>query len=165
MDIGTGSGCLIISLIKNNQNCYGHGIDISKKAIEIASINAKIHQVQNKIKFFNIDVDKYKSNKYDLILSNPPYLNRIDLLRLDDDVKLHEPKKALFGGICGFEEIEKVIKRSSDLLKVSGKLILEIDHQQKRKTAELLKEKGFFINKFCKDLRGNFRVIVSTKIY
>ncbi len=164
LDIGTGSGCLVISLIKIKQNCYGHAIDISKKALEIANINAKIHQVQNKIKFFNIDVDKYKSNKYDLILSNPPYVNRIDLLRLEDDVKLHEPKKALFGGNCGFIEIEKVIKKSNQLLKVGGKLIIEIGHKQKFRTAEMLKKKGFLINKYCKDLKGKFRVIVSTKL-
>ena len=70
-------------------------IDISKEALKVAKINANMHQIRNKIKFLNIDIDKFNSNKYDLIISNPPYINKIDLNRLDDDVRLYEPKLAL----------------------------------------------------------------------
>ena len=65
--------------------------DISKEALKVAKINAKLHHLENKIKFFNIDIDKFNSNKYDLIISNPPYINIVDLNRLDDDVRLYEP--------------------------------------------------------------------------
>ena len=101
----------IISLLNERPNCYATAIDISKEALKVAKSNAKMHHLENKIKFFNIDIDKFNSNKYDLIISNPPYINKVDLNRLDDDVKLYEPKLALYGGVNGFESIKKVIKK------------------------------------------------------
>ena len=106
-------------------------IDISKKAINVAKTNAKLHQLENKINFINIDIDKYKSYNYDLIISNPPYINSIDLNRLDDDIKFHEPKIALSGGSDGFRDIKKVIIKSKKLLKINGKLILKLDINKK----------------------------------
>ena len=84
MDIGTGSGCIIISLLKERSKCKATAIDISSKALKVAKTNAKLHHLENKIKFFNIDIDKFIPNKYDLILSNPPYINSVDLKRLDE---------------------------------------------------------------------------------
>ena len=75
LDIGTGSGCIIISLLKERPKCLATAIDISKEALKVAKYNAKLHHLENKIKFFNNDIDKFNSNKYDLIISNPPYLN------------------------------------------------------------------------------------------
>ena len=164
LDIGTGSGCLIISLLNERINCFGTAIDISKEAIKVAKINAKLHHLQNKIKFFNIDIDKFNSSKYDFIISNPPYVNKIDLNRLDDDVKLYEPRLALYGGVTGFDEIKKVIKKSSKLLKYNGKLVIEIGDKQKNYTIRNLLENGFYINKICKDFSGKDRCLVSTKI-
>ena len=92
LDVGTGSGCIIISIIKERPNCYGTAIDISKKAINIAKFNAKMHHLENKIKFINIDIDKFNHNKYDFIVSNPPYINKFDLKRLDDNVKFLNQK-------------------------------------------------------------------------
>ena len=164
LDIGTGSGCLIISLLKERSNCFASAIDISKEAIKVAKINAKLHHLENKIKFFNIDIDKFNSNKYDLIISNPPYVNKIDLNRLDDDVRLYEPRSALYGGITGFDEIRKVINKSSKLLKYNGKLIIEIGNGQKSCAIKILKENGFYIKEIRKDLSGKDRCIVSIKI-
>tara|TARA_B100000579_G_scaffold135808_1_gene110146 strand:+ start:183 stop:1031 length:849 start_codon:yes stop_codon:yes gene_type:complete len=164
LDIGTGSGCLIISLLKERPICTGTGIDISKGAIKVAKFNANIHQLQNKIKFFNINIDKFHSNKYDLIISNPPYINKIDLNRLDDGVKLYEPRLALYGGIAGFEKIKKIIKKSSKLLKYNGKLILEIGDKQKNFIIKILHKNKFYINNICKDFSGKDRCLVSTKI-
>ena len=110
LDIGTGSGCLVISILKERYKCTAVAIDISNKALKVAKINAKLHHLENKIKFFNIDIDKFNSNKYDLIISNPPYINKVDLNRLDDDVRLYEPKLALYGGITGFDGINKIIR-------------------------------------------------------
>tara|TARA_Y100000741_G_C18220605_1_gene545672 strand:- start:239 stop:1087 length:849 start_codon:yes stop_codon:yes gene_type:complete len=165
LDIGTGSACIIISLIKERQKCKATAVDISKEAIKVAKINAKMHHIEKKIKFFNIDIDKFNSNKYDLIVSNPPYINKADLIRLDDDVRFYEPKLALYGGITGFEEIKKTIEKSSKLLKYNGKLIIEIGHNQKNYTKKILKKNGFYINKICKDLSGKDRCLVNTKIY
>ena len=115
-----------MSLLKDRPKCVATAIDLSKKAINIAKSNAKLHQLENKINFINIDIDKFNSNKYDLIISNPPYINKVDLNRLEDDVRLYEPKLALYGGITGFESIKKVIRNSYKLLKYNGKLIMEI---------------------------------------
>ena len=164
LDIGTGSGCLIISILKDRPKCLATAIDISKEALKVAKINANLHHLQNKIKFFNIDIDKFNSSKYDLIISNPPYINKVDLNRLDEDVKLYEPKLALYGGITGFEEIKKIIKKSSKLLRYNGKLIIEIGYKQKNKTIKILLENGFYINKICKDFSGKDRCLVSTNI-
>jgi len=164
LDRGTGSGCAIISLLKERQNCQAIAIDISKEALKVAKINAKMHHLENKIKFLNIDIDKFNSSKYDLIISNPPYINKIDLMRLDDGVRLYEPRLALFGGNTGFEQIKKTIEKSSKLLKYNGKLIIEIGEKQKNYIIKMLQRNGFYINKICKDLSGKDRCLVNTKI-
>ena len=165
LDVGTGSGCIILSILKERPNCYGTAIDISKKSLEIARINAKMHHLKNKIKFINIDVDKFNLNKYDLIVSNPPYIKASDLKRLDYDVRLYEPFLALKAGIDGLSEIRKLIFKSKILLKKNGKLIFEIGNGQKYKVIKLLKNNGFYINKICKDLQSHPRVIISTKFF
>ena len=164
LDIGTGSGCIIVSVLKERSKCKAIAIDISPKALKVAKTNAKIHHLENKIKFINIDIDKFNYNKYDLILSNPPYISNIDLIRLDDDVRIYEPRESLSGGLDGYEGITKVIEKSSKLLKNNGKLIIEIGDTQKNNILKLLKNNGFYINKTGKDLSGRDRCIVSTKI-
>ena len=164
LDIGTGSGCIIVSLIKERPKCVATAIDISKKAIIVAKTNAKLHHLENKINFINIDIDKYKSYNYDLIISNPPYINSIELNRLDDDIKSHEPKLALSGGSDGFRDIKKVIRKSKELLKINGTLIMEIGHKQRNQSLKILKNFGFYINKISKDLSGKDRCIVCTKL-
>ena len=164
LDIGTGSGCIIVSLLKERPKCIATAIDLSKKAINVAKSNAKLHQLENKINFINIDIDKYNSYNYDLIISNPPYINSVELSRLDDDVIIHEPKSALSGGLDGFKEIKKVIKKSKKLLKINGKLIFEIGERQKYRCLEILYKNGFFVNKISKDLSGKDRCVVSTKL-
>jgi len=164
LDIGTGSGCIIVSVLKERSKCKAIAIDISSKALKVAKTNAKIHHLENKIKFINIDIDKFNYNKYDLILSNPPYISDIDLIRLDNDVRIYEPRESLSGGLEGYEIITKVIEKSSKLLKNNGKLIVEIGDSQKNNVLKLLKNNGFYINKTGKDLSGRDRCIVSTKI-
>ena len=164
LDIGTGSGCIVISIMKERTRCVATALDLSIKAINVAKSNAKLHQLENKINFINIDIDKYNSSNYDLIISNPPYINSVDLNRLDDDIKLHEPKIALNGGSDGFRYIKKVIIKSKKLLKRNGKLILEIGSKQKNETIRILNENNYYINKLSKDLSGNDRCIISTKL-
>ncbi len=164
LDVGTGSGCIAVSLIKERPKCIATAIDISIKALNVAKTNAKLHHLENKIKFININIDKYKSCNYDLIVSNPPYINSVELNRLDDDIKLHEPKLALSGGSDGFRNLKKVIFKSKKLLKINGKLILEIGYKQKDQCKKILNENKFYINKISKDLSGKDRCIVSTKL-
>ncbi len=122
LDVGTGSGCIIISLIKERPHLSGKAIDICKKAIKIAKYNAKMHHIENKICFNNIDIDKFNDNKYDLIVSNPPYIKKFDLMRLDENVRLFEPWIALEAGVDGFREIKKLILKSKSLLKKKWKI-------------------------------------------
>ena len=164
LDIGTGSGCILLSLLKEMPNCYGIGIDISKKSINISKYNAKMLQLTNKVKFYQSDVDNFKIGKYDLIVSNPPYIEVSSLGYLENDVINFEPKLALNGGIDGFSKIRKVIDKATVLIKKNGKLVLEIGFNQKNKVQEMLRKKGFYINKTLKDYGKKDRCIISTKI-
>jgi len=164
LDIGVGSGCILLSILKERKNFYGTGIDISKNALDICKINAKRLKVNGRTKFYKTDIDKFVEGNYDLIISNPPYIKRYDLKYLESDVIKFEPKLALDGGVDGLSEIRKVIKKSSELIKKNGKLVLEIGFNQKNKIIKILREKGFYTNCTLKDLALNDRCIVSTKI-
>ena len=164
LDIGVGSGCIILSILKEKKNFYGTGIDISKNSLDISKINAKKLLVDKRIKFYKSDVDKFNKGKYDLVVSNPPYIKKNNLRYLENDVIKFEPRLALDGGLDGVSVIRKVIKKSSELLKKNGKFILEIGFDQKSKVIKLLNNKGFYINSTIKDLAKNDRCIVSTKI-
>jgi len=164
LDIGTGSGCILLSLLKERRNFIGTGIDISKKALNVARFNAKLHQLSNRVKFFNSDVDKFLIGKYDLVVSNPPYIKKNNIKYLEKDVVSYEPELALDGGKTGFSKISKVICRASSLLKKNGKLILEIGFDQKNKVIEILKKNRFYIDKIAKDYAKRDRCIISTKL-
>ena len=164
LDIGTGCGCILLSILRERRNFMGTGIDISKKAINVARFNAKKLQLINRTRFYNSDVDKFLIGKYDIILSNPPYIKQKDLKYLEKNVVGFEPNLALDGGRDGFSKITKVIKKATALIKNNGKLILEIGFDQKNETMQILKNNSFFINKVLKDYGKNYRCIVSTKI-
>jgi release factor glutamine methyltransferase len=164
LDIGVGSGCILLSLLREKKNCYGVGIDMSKKCIDLCKKNSLRLNLNKRVKFFKSDVDNFCYGKYDLIVSNPPYIKRNDLKYLERDVKDFEPKIALDGGLDGLSEIRKVVNKSSELIKKNGKLILEIGFDQKKEVKKILINKGFYINKTIKDYSKNDRCIVSTKI-
>ena len=164
LDIGVGSGCILLSILKERPNFNGVGVDLSKKCLDICKINAFKLDIENRVKFFKSDIDNFNYGKYDLIISNPPYIKKTDLKYLENDVIDFEPVKALDGGLDGLSEIRKVINRSSELIKNKGKLVLEIAFDQKQKVKQLLINKGFYINGVFKDLAQNDRCIVCTKI-
>ena len=164
LDIGVGSGCILLSILKEKKNYSGTGIDKSSKCVKLSKINANKLGVKNRVKIFKSDVDNFNLGKYDLIISNPPYIKKLDLKYLDRDVINFEPKLALDGGLEGISEIRKVINKSSELIKKKGKLILEIAFDQKNEVVKLLKDKGFYIDIIVKDLAKNDRCIISTKI-
>ena len=164
LDIGFGSGCIMLSIIKERKDFRATGVDISNHALKVCKINAYKLGVKNRVKLFNSDIDKFSLGKYDLIISNPPYIKNLDLKYLEKDVIKFEPKLALDGGLDGISEIRKVIKKSSELIKNGGKLILEIAYNQKKEVKRLLKRNGFYINSVVKDLANNDRCIISTKI-
>ena len=164
LDIGTGSGCILLSILKERSNFYGTGIDISKKSINVSKFNAKQLNLTNRVKFFHSSVDNFNNGKYDIIVSNPPYIEQLSLKYLERDVVNFEPKLALSGGFDGFSKIRKVINKASILIKKNGKFILEIGFNQKNKVIKILKEEGFYVNKAIKDYGNNDRCIISTKI-
>jgi release factor glutamine methyltransferase len=143
LDIGTGSGCILLSLLSELKNSKGIGIDISKKALQIAIKNSKQHKLTQRTKFYRKSLTQLYGYKFDLIVSNPPYLKTTDLKNLDDDIKKFEPKLALDGGNDGLDVIKKVIYKSRDILKVKGMLSLEIGNGQYRKVSKILKENNF----------------------
>ena len=154
----------MLSILKHRKNFYGTGIDISKSCLNISKINAINLKVNPRLKLFKSDVDKFFLGKYDLIVSNPPYIKKCNLNYLEKDVAKFEPRIALDGGLDGLSEIRKVIRKSSELIKKNGKFILEIGYDQKNKVLKLLKKEGFYINSTLKDIALNDRCIVSTKI-
>ena len=164
LDIGIGSGCVLLSILKEKKKFYGTGIDVSKNCLNISKINAINLDVLSRLKLFKTNVDKFNLGKYDLIVSNPPYINKYKIKYLDSDVAKYEPRLALDGGLDGLSEIRKVIKKSSELIKKNGIFILEIGFDQKNKAINFLKKEGFYINSTQKDIARNDRCIVSTKI-
>jgi release factor glutamine methyltransferase len=164
LDMGTGTGCILLSILKELKNSRGIGIDISLKAIKVAKINSKKLDLNYRSRFINIDLNKYNVGKYDLIVSNPPYIPSRDIKNLSKDIVNFEPLFALDGGIDGLDLTKKVIYKSKHLLKRRGLLAIEIGNKQYKKTAIILKKSGFKIINKVNDYNDNVRCIISTKL-
>jgi len=162
LDIGIGSGCILMSILKEKKNFIGTGIDISNKSLQISKVNGQKLKISNRLRLFKSNIDNFNTGKYDLIVSNPPYIKKNNLKCLEKDIGF-EPKQALDGGLDGLSEIRKVINKSSELIKKSGHLIIEIGFDQKNKVKKILRDKGFYIKKIVKDLSNHDRCIVSIK--
>ena len=164
LDIGTGSGCILLSLLKELKLSRGTGIDISKKAIEVAMTNSKNLKILNRSKFRVTDINKFYYGKYDLIVSNPPYILLKELKNLSKDISNYEPVIALNGGLDGLDVIKKVIFKSKKLLKTGGLLAIEIGNNQHKKVSYLLNENGYRVKSKEFDYMKNVRCIISTKM-
>ena len=162
LDIGIGSGCILMSILKEKKNFIGTGIDISNKSLQISKVNGQKLRINNRLRLFKSNIDNFNTGKYDLIVSNPPYIKKSNLKCLEKDIGF-EPKQALDGGLDGLSEIRKVINKSSELIKKSGHFIIEIGFDQKNKVKKILRDKGFYIKKTVKDLSNHDRCIVSIK--
>ena len=161
LDIGTGSGCILISLLSELKKSRGIGIDISKKAIEIAVKNASNSKLDNRIKFFQKSIIDFGQKKFDLVVSNPPYIRSRDIKNLDDDIKKYEPKIALDGGNDGLDLIKKVIYKAKYILKINGSLALEIGNGQTKRVSEILISNNFKIENRISDFKDNTRCLIS----
>ena len=159
LDIGTGSGCIIISLLSSLKTSNGVGIDISKNAILMAKKNALKHKLSRRVKFLNKSINNIFSKKFDLIVSNPPYVDSKDIKNLSDDIKRFEPRIALDGGNDGLDLIKKVIYKSKDILKIKGMLALEIGNEQIKKVSKILIDNNFRIKHVIKDYKTNVRCV------
>ena len=162
LDIGTGTGCILLSILGELKNSKGIGIDISSKAIKIANENSKKHKLTQRTKFYRRSLSEIYQNKFDLIVSNPPYIMRKDIKNLNEDIKKFEPKLALDGGNDGLDVIKKVIYKSKNILKTKGMLALEIGNEQFKKVSKILRSNKFKTRYLVKDYRENIRCILST---
>ena len=161
LDIGTGSGCIILSLLSNLEKSVGLGVDVSNKAILIANKNAKRHELSNRVKFLNKSFESIFSKKFDLIVSNPPYIERKNIKNLSEDIKRFEPIMALDGGHDGLDLIKKVIYKSKRILKIKGTLALEIGNEQIKKVSKILLDNNFRIKEVIKDYKNNVRCVIT----
>ncbi len=161
LDVGTGSGCILISLLKELKNSKGIAIDPSAKAINLAKKNAKINKTYDRMRFFNSSINDFNVFNFDLIVSNPPYIASHQLKNLDEGIKYFEPKIALDGGNDGLDVIRKVIYKSKKILKINGMLALEIGNGQYKKVSKILKINKFREKFLIKDYKNNIRCILS----
>ena len=164
LDIGTGSGCILLAILKELQFSRGIGIDISAKAIKIAKENSKNLNLLNRSKFKTFDINSFNVGKYDLIVSNPPYVPFKEIRNLTKDIINFEPIVALNGGKDGLDLIKKVIYKSTKLLKKGGLLAIEIGNKQYPKVSDLLNQLGFKEMSKLYDYNCNVRCIISTKV-
>lgn len=164
LDIGTGSGCILLSILKELVHSRGIGIDISTRAIKTAQINSKNLNLFHQSKFKVFDISKFNVGKYDLIVSNPPYIPTKDIKNLSEDIINYEPLIALDGGVDGLDLIKKVIYKSNHLLKREGLLALEIGCNQYKKVSNILRYQGYREMSREYDYNRNVRCIISTKV-
>ena len=161
LDVGTGTGCILLSILSEIKKAKGIGIDISKKAITVAKKNSNNFGLNKRAKFFMSSLDDINNHKFDLIVSNPPYIKTSDIKNLSDDIRKFEPKIALDGGKDGLDVIKKVIYKSKTILKKLGLLALEIGYGQHYKVSQILKKQGFKEELLVKDYRDNTRCILA----
>ena len=162
LDIGTGTGCILLSILSELKSSKGIGIDICRNAIQIANLNSKKHDLTQRVKFYKRSLSEIYHNKFDLIVSNPPYIMRKDMKNLNEDIKKFEPKLALDGGNDGLDVIKKVIYKSRSILKIKGTLALEIGNEQFKKVSFILRKNKFKTRILVKDYRENIRCVLST---
>ena len=162
LDIGTGSGCIILSILTElRKETRGIGIDISKKAIDVAKKNSIKLGLNKRVKFLNRSLENIQGYKFDLVVSNPPYIRTSGIKNLSDDIKRFEPKIALDGGKDGLDVIKKVIYKSKTILKRLGWLALEIGYGQHYKVSQILKKENFKEELLVQDYKNNVRCVLA----
>lgn len=160
LDLCTGSGAIAISLKKYIPNAQVYAVDISKKALEIAKKNA--NRLEADVKFIESNLfDKVKKEKFDIIVSNPPYIKKSDINYLSQEVQ-KEPQLALDGGYDGLDFYRKISYQAIDYLKFGSYLCFEIGFDQKEEVMEIIDKVEHYKGTYCKkDLCGNDRVIIT----
>ena len=162
LDMGVGTGCIMLSILSELNNSRGLGIDICNKAISVAKINLETMNLNKRASLKCRCIDTIYNKKFDLIVSNPPYIVKREINQLSEDIKKFEPQKALDGGHDGLDVVRKVIYKSKSILKLNGTLALEIGRGQNYSVSNILRLNGFRVIKKIKDYKDNVRCIFST---
>lgn len=164
LDIGTGSGCIPISILVNCPNAKAYAADISADAIEVAKENAKLNNVDNKINFLNIDIlNDFPDFSIDCIVSNPPYIEEEVIPTLMEDVRNFEPYIALSGGADGLVFYRRIAQEGYKILRKGGLIAFEVGYTQAKAVEEILKKNGFTQTEIIKDLAGIERIVSAIK--
>jgi release factor glutamine methyltransferase len=159
LDLGTGTGCIVISLLKERPDVVGVSTDISKECLNVAKINAETNGVLDRVKFIHSDWFSNVTSRFDLIVSNPPYIGLSELNDLSREVKNFDPKVALFGGRDGLNCYEAIFNDVSRFLNPGGRLITEVGYAQSSIVKKFFLNSGFIDIKVTKDLDLNNRVV------
>ncbi len=162
LDLGLGSGCILLSILADVENMRGVGVDISTKALEVAKENAKSLKVFNRCKFINASwFDLPINEKFDIITSNPPYIETSVIETLDVGVKKYDPILALDGGADGLRDYRQIAKIAKDLLNDGGRIYLEVGYNQSQSVVEIFAD--YKCIKIIKDLAGIERCLIFEK--
>ena len=157
VDVGTGSGCIALALAKELPHAEIHATDISPAALEIARANAARHQLEDRIQFHQVDLlQGLERGKFDLVVSNPPYVGESEADQVQLEVRKYEPRNAVFAGATGLEVIERLIPQAHESLKAEGWLVMEISGTIAERVRELLV--GWKDVRITNDLQGIPRV-------
>ena len=159
LDLGTGTGCIVISLLKERLDAVGVSVDISEECLNVAKINAETNGVLDRVKFIHSDWFSNVTSRFDLIVSNPPYIGLSELKDLSREVKNFDPKVALFGGRDGLNCYEAIFNDVSRFLNPGGRLITEVGYAQSSIVKKFFLNSGFIDIKVTKDLDLNNRVV------
>ena len=157
LDLCTGSGCILLSLLHYSNDCEGIGVDISKEALQVAAQNAEALGI--KADFLESDLYEKVTGKFDLLVSNPPYIEREIIPTLMEEVREYDPYIALDGGEDGLDFYRRIIGGAQDYLNRGGQIFLEIGSEQAQAVSELLREAGFKEIDVCRDFAGLDRVV------
>ncbi len=160
LELGVGSGCIIITLLNLLKVSRGTAVDISKAALHIAEQNAEQHHVTERLDLIESDLFSEITAKYDLLISNPPYIAAAEIEALDADVRLYDPMQALVAGEDGLDFYRKIAEQAHNYLNSEARIILEIGHQQKAAITKLFQDQGYYLEAADKDYGGNDRVLV-----
>ncbi|CDF08016.1 release factor glutamine methyltransferase [Firmicutes bacterium CAG:95] len=157
LDLCTGSGCILLSLLHYSNDCEGTGVDISKEALQVAALNAELLGI--KADFLKSDLYEKVTGKFDLLVSNPPYIERKVIPTLMEEVREYDPYIALDGGEDGLDFYRRIIGGAQDYLERGGQILMEIGSGQAQAVSELLREAGFKEIDVCRDFAGLDRVV------
>lgn len=160
LELGVGTGCLSITLLKQFVNAVGIGVDISLEALAVAQKNTAAHQLQKRFQLQQSDLfANIEAQKFDLIISNPPYIPAQEIEKLADEVRLFEPRLALDGGVDGLDFYRRIAQESVGFLKPQGQVVVEVGHDQKRDVVDIFGKQGFGFKLVQQDLAGVARVL------